>query len=334
MKRDFPASGASGHILTDYRGIFGWYLLGPLLGPTLGPLFGGIITQYLGWRWIFWILTIVCMLNTALGVFFLKESYAPVILESRRQVREKDEGGTYRLPKDYEDDRPFGAKLTSSMKRPLKILFMQPIVLTMAIYQAITFATVYTLYTNFQDIYSGIYGFNTTQVGLMYLGPGIGFLLAVWFIVPRIDTVYNVLTRRNNGKAKPEFRLPIANIGSVLIPSSLFWFAWTIESRQHWFVTILSTVFFGIGQVAVLNSVQNYYIDAFSRYAASAIAAGAVFRSMFGGVVPLFGPALFERLGYGWGISVFAFLSVGIAPAPLLYFYYGERVRLRFTVDL
>ena len=274
------------------------------------------------------------MLNTALGVFFLKESYAPVILESRRQVREKDEGGTYRLPKGYEDDRPFWAKLTTAMKRPLKILFMQPIVLTMAIYQAITFATVYTLYTNFQDIYSGIYGFNTTQVGLMYLGPGIGFLLAVWFIVPRIDTVYNVLTRRNNGKEKPEFRLPIANIGSVMIPSSLFWFAWTIESRQHWFITILSTVFFGIGQVAVLNSVQNYYIDAFSRYAASAIAAGAVFRSMFGGVVPLFGPALFERLGYGWGISVFAFLSVGIAPAPLLYFYYGERVRLRFTVDL
>lgn len=132
---------------SERAGVFGWYLLGPLLGPTLGPLFGGLIVQYLGWRWIFWILTIVCMINTALGVFFLKESYAPVILHARRQAREKDEGGKYRLKDDYEDDRPFWTKLASSMQRPLKILFTQPIVLTMAIYQAITFATVYTLYT-------------------------------------------------------------------------------------------------------------------------------------------------------------------------------------------
>lgn len=317
---------------SERAGVFGWYLLGPLLGPTLGPLFGGFIVQYLGWRWIFWILTIVCMTNTALGVFFLKESYAPVLLETRRQAREKDGGGKYRLKDDYEDERPFWTKMASSMQRPLKILFTQPIVLTMAIYQAITFATVYTLYTNFQDIYGKLYGFNTTQVGLMYLGPGVGFLVAVWFIVPRIDTVYNALARRYNNTPKPEFRLPIANIGSVFIPVSLFWFAWTAETHQHWLVTISSTFFFGIGQVCVLNSVQNYYIDSFSRYAASAIAAGAVFRSVVGGVIPLFAPAVFDSVGYGWGVSIFGLLSVAIAPAPLLFFYYGERIRKAYAI--
>ena len=300
----------------------------------LGPLFGGLIVQELGWRWIFWILTIVCLLLTALGILLLKESYAPVILEARRQTCEKHEGGKYRLRDDYEDDRPFWAKLVSSMKRPLQILFLQPIVFTMALYQAITFATTYSLYTNFQDIYSGHYGFNTTQVGLLYLGPGIGFLTAVWFIVPRIDTVFNALTRRNNNTAKPEFRLPIANIGSVLIPASLFWFAWSVQAHRHWFITIFSTFFYGIGQVTILNSVQNYYIDAFSRYAASAIAAGAVFRSLIGGVIPLFAPSLFEKVGYGWGISVFAFISLAIAPAPILFFYFGERVRSKYTIEL
>ena len=318
---------------SERAGVFGWYLLGPLLGPTLGPLFGGLVVQYLGWRWIFWILTIVCMINTALGVFFLKETYAPVILDARRQAREKDEGGKYRLKDDYEDDRPFWTKLASSMQRPLKILFTQPIVLTMAIYQAITFAVAYVYFTNFQDIYGSLYGFNTMQVGFVYLGPGIGFLVAVWFIVPRIDTVYNALARRNNGLAKPEFRLPIANIGSVLLPISLFWFAWTVETHQHWLVTIASTFFFGIGQVTILNSVQNYYIDSFSKYAASAIAAGAVFRSIVGGVVPLFAPAVFAKVGYGWGVSIFGFLSVAIAPAPLFFFYYGERIRTAFAIE-
>lgn len=84
----------------------------------------------------------------------------------------------------------------------------------------------------------------------------------------------------------------------------------------------------------ILNTTQNYYIDSFEKYAASAIAAGAVFRSVLGGLVPLFAPALFDKLGYGWGISVFGFLAVAIAPAPIVFYLYGQRIRERFHVDL
>ena len=313
-------------------GIFGWYLLGPLLGPTLGPLFGGLIVQNLGWRWVFWILTIICSFNTILGFFFLKESYAPVILENRKNDFEKRKGGKFRYA--GQDDRPFKTRLASSMQRPLKILFTQPIVFTMATYQAIVFGTTYSLYTNFQDIWGEGYGYDTTHVGLMYLGPGIGFFLAVWFVVPKIDTIYNMLSKRNNGEGKPEFRLPLANIGAVIIPGSLFWFAWTVQYHVHWFPTILSLVFFGLGQITIFNALQNYYIDSFAKYAASAIAAGAVFRSIVGGVIPLFAPALFDRLGYGWGISVFAFVSLLLSPSPLLFYYYGERLRVNFAITL
>ena len=321
-------------LLKHASGVFGWYLLGPLLGPTLGPLFGGLIVQYLNWRWIFWILTIVCSFNTIVGFFFLKESYAPAILEARKQFYIQSSSNTSKYRTANQDDRPFSTRLINSMSRPLKILFTQPIVLTMAIYQAILFGTTYSLYTNFQSIYGSLYGFNTTQVGLMYLGPGLGFFIAVWFIVPRIDTVYNHLSEKNDGNPKPEFRLPLANIGAVLIPLSLFWFAWTVEYRVHWTVPLLSTVFFGLGQITILNTVQNYYIDSFSKYAASAIAAGAVFRSIFGGILPLGAPALFDKVGYGWGVSVFAFLALTLSPAPLLFYRFGERVRQRFAIEL
>lgn len=36
----------------------GW-LLGPLFGPTLGPLIGAYLSQAKGWRWVFWLLSIV-----------------------------------------------------------------------------------------------------------------------------------------------------------------------------------------------------------------------------------------------------------------------------------
>ena len=263
----------------------------------------------------------------------MRESYAPVLLAWRKQNKEQEEGEQGKYSFEGEDTRPLKQKVTHSLTRPFKIL-LQPIVLTMSAYQALLFGTTYSIYTNMQPIYQGEYGFNTEQVGLLYLGPGIGFLFAVWFLVPRIDTIYKKLTERNDGKARPEFRLPIANIGAVFIPASLFWFAWTVQAHTPWPASIAATFFYGIGQVTILNCTQNYYIDSFEKYAASAIAAGSVFRSVLGGLVPLFAPALFDKLGYGWGISVFGFLSVAIAPAPLIFYYYGQPVRERFSVEL
>lgn len=33
--------------------------LGPLLGPVIGPVIGGFVTEYLGWRWTFWLILIL-----------------------------------------------------------------------------------------------------------------------------------------------------------------------------------------------------------------------------------------------------------------------------------
>lgn len=322
-------------IPTERAGVFGWYLLGPLLGPTLGPLLGGFIVQRLGWRWIFWVMTIVCSANTMVGYFFLRETYAPVILARLKQHFEDNDRAddTTNYQFEGEDTRPLRQKLGHSLSRPPRI-FIQPIVAVMSIYQALIFGTTYSIYTNMQDIYSGIYGFSTEKVGLLYLGPGLGFLFAVWFLVPRIDDVYKRLTAKHDENAKPEFRLPLANIGAMFIPLSLFWFAWSVQEKVHWFASIVPTFFYGIGQVMILNCTQNYYIDSFESYAASAIAAGTVFRSLVGGIVPLVAPGLFDRLGYGWGISVFGFVSLALAPAPVLFYVFGEKIRERIVVKL
>jgi len=316
---------------SERAGIFGWYLLGPLLGPTLGPLLGGIILENLTWPWLFWILAIICSLISVISFIFLKETYAPVLLARRKQELESSDGGSYYF--EGEDDRPLSIKLQQSFKRPLKILFTQPIVITMAAYQALLFAVTYSLFTQFEKIYGDGYGFSTLQVGLVYLGPGIGFLVAVWFLVPRIGTVYNSLSEKH-GEPKPEYRLPLANIGAIIIPISVFAFAWLVEYHVHWAASIVATFFYGIGQVIIFNSVQNYYIDSFEKYAASAIAAGALFRSFIGGIVPLFTPLLLDKLGVGWGLSVFGFLAVLLAPSPILFYRYGEWLRKRFAIDL
>jgi hypothetical protein len=51
--------------------------------------------------------------------------------------------------------------------------------------------------------------------------------------------------------------------------------------------------------------IQLYLVDTFT-YAASALAAASVFRSMLGFAFPLFGSQMFAALGYGGGNSLLA----------------------------
>ena len=75
-------------------------------------------------------------------------------------------------------------------------------------------------------------------------------------------------------------------------------------------------------------------VDAFTIYAASALAANAVLRSIFGAVLPLIGQRMYDTLGLGWGNSLLAFIALAMCPIPLLFYWYGEWIRLRWTPQL
>lgn len=79
-------------------------------------------------------------------------------------------------------------------------------------------------------------------------------------------------------------------------------------------------------------SINLYLVDAYTRYSASAIAANKVLQSITGAVLPLAGPALYDRLGLGWGNSVLAFIAFAFFPVPFLFYRYGEKLRNMFTV--
>ena len=97
---------------------------------------------------------------------------------------------------------------------------------------------------------------------------------------------------------------------------------------------MVGTILFGIGTICIFNSTQNFFIDAFTRYAASAIAAGTLFRSLVGATFPLFGGEMFTKLGYGWGCTILAGAGILLMPLPTLIMKYGRKMRERFPVKL
>ena len=65
----------------------------------------------------------------------------------------------------------------------------------------------------------------------------------------------------------------------------------------QWAVPLFGTLIVGIGQIAAFMCINTYLVDTFTRYAASALAANTVLRSIFGAVVPLFGLQMNDALG-------------------------------------
>lgn len=64
-------------------------------------------------------------------------------------------------------------------------------------------------------------------------------------------------------------------------------------------------------------------------YAASALAANSVIRSLFGAIFPLFTPYMYQGLGTNWASSIPAFLALACVPLPFLFYRYGAAIRVR-----
>ena len=47
------------------------YSLGPLLGPVIGPIVGGFLIEAKGWRWVFWLISIVVSFSRWSTLFWI-----------------------------------------------------------------------------------------------------------------------------------------------------------------------------------------------------------------------------------------------------------------------
>jgi hypothetical protein len=177
------------------------------------------------------------------------------------------------------------------------------------------------------------------------LGLGLGSFVGLIIIGRYSDPLVVSMTLKNNGVRKPEYRLPLMIFAQLFIPIGLFWYGWSTDQKTHWYlfcemnlicriVPIIGSGIFAAGVLGTFMPITTYLIDAFQMYAASALAANAVLRSVLGAVLPLAGPSMFNSLGLGWGNSVLAFIAVGFAPVPWLIYRYGETMRTKWPVNI
>ena len=304
------------------------YSLAPLLGPAIGPIAGAYISQETSWRRIFYSTTIACAIVQGLGVFYLRETYTPVLLQRRKLKLIKETGNTD-LHTDFDDpDKTVFNTLTTALMRPFRLLGTQIIVQILALYMMYLYGLMYLVLSTFPALWHS-YGMSTGETGLHYIALGAGFFLGAQISAPLQDRIYAYLKRYYNvSVGRPEFRVPMMVPGAILVPTGLLIYGWTAQHRTHWIGPDIGVAIFCMGVIAGFQCIQGFLVDTYTRYAASAVGAGTVLRSLAGFGFPLFGPSLYQRLDYGWGNTLLAFIAIVIGwPGPILLWKYGEKLR-------
>jgi multidrug resistance protein len=310
------------------------YSLAPLLGPAVGPIAGGFIAQYTTWRWVFYATTIADAVIQMSGLFFLQETYPPVLLHRKKLKLAKETGNTNLHTEFDTPNRTLATTLRISLIRPFKLLFTQIIVQVLALYMAYLYGLIYLVLSTFPSLWENTYHESISIGGLNYISLGVGLFVGTQVCAPTQDRIYRTLKARNpdGGKGKPEFRMPLMIPGALLVPVGLFIYGWSAHARTHWIVPNIGAAIFAAGTIVGFQCVQTYIVDSYTRYAASAIAAATVLRSLAGFGFPLFAPYIYRALGDGWGNTLLAFIAILLGiPAPLLLWKYGEKLRKRST---
>lgn len=138
--------GLGGGVLSDLfiseeRGkALGVYSLAPLLGPAIGPIAGSFITANTSWRWIFYSTTIADGLIQFLGLFFLQETYPPVLLQ-RKKAKLIQETGNSDLYTEWDNPCSVIETLAAAFVRPFRMLGTQIILQLLAIFMAYLYGT-------------------------------------------------------------------------------------------------------------------------------------------------------------------------------------------------
>jgi len=150
-------------------------------------------------------------------------------------------------------------------------------------------------------VFSQIRGWGPGISGLAFVGIGLGTVLAV-ASEPLSRKIYNMHSiDPDTEKRPPEARILVTAIAAVVIPLAILWFAWTcVPVSIHWVWPILSGIPYGLGNTCVFLHANNYLVTSYDVYAASAVAGNAVVRSILGGVMPLFAPIMYRRMGPNW----------------------------------
>ncbi|KAH8180186.1 major facilitator superfamily protein [Sarocladium implicatum] len=349
-------SGVLGDITTrDERGGYmGVFQAGLLVPVAIGPVIGGALAGSLGWRSIFWFLSIYSGVFLIILILLLPETLRSLVgngsaLSPRYMVRFPLHWYQKTSTIDWHPDT--GGVKVSEKKRvdltgPIRILFSKqaaPLIVFLGIYYAVWQMSI----TAMSSLFEEEYGLTETQVGLTFFANGFGSMIGTLTTGRLLDLDYRRLSRavaaqrssteHDQGTLGPgEEQFPLEKARLRLVPVfslaqclSICVFGWSINfpGKVHIAVPIISTFFTGWAAISTQSIIMTYLVDIFPTKSAAASASLNLCRCLLaaagtGAVMPMI-----NAVGVGWTFTICVILQLIAFVGPALQWHFGQRWR-------
>ncbi|KAK0637882.1 putative MFS-type transporter [Lasiodiplodia hormozganensis] len=310
----------------------------------------------LSWRYVCWEQLAIYAALVPLAYLLLPETRGAIIL-ARRAAAVRKATGDPNVRAEGEGGGGGGMSLAELLKdavgRPLRMLTTEPLVACSTLWSAFCFGNALLFTQSIPRVYGELYGWESWRAGVVQAGLLVGVTLGLVVGAPVQDALYYTTSslRKKNQQHQsadyemgneggpehdeeehftPEARLYLATPASFLcLSGGLFLYAWTSSPHIHWLAPTSGLVLVGAGIFTVVTAASNYVEDAYSRYAASALAGVAFGENMTGAFLPLAEQPLYTNLDLRWASCLLAFVAVALSLAPVVMVWKGEAIRKR-----
>lgn len=314
--------------LEDRGMAIAYFAAAPYCGPVIGPIVCGWINVGSHRLDLFFWVNMAFSGAVLIVVGLIPETYAPVILKRRASKLRKETANRNIITEQEKVKLTFHEIIRTSLIRPIIMILTEPVLDLMCMYIMLIYAMLYAFFFAYPVIFGKLYNYNDGQIGLMFIPIliGAGFALVA---TPSIEKHFRRICHVRT--PTPEDRLIGALIGAPFIPISLFILGATSFPHIIWVGPASSGIAFGFGMVLCYYSVNNYIIDSYQKYAASALAAKVFLRSGGGAAFPLFVTQMYDRLDLHWASWLLAFIGLGMVLIPYCFYAFGARVRAKLN---
>lgn len=306
------------------------YVITYLAATSMGPVIGSSILQFLSWRWIGYIELIWTGAFFPVFIIFLHESRGSAILLAKAKQLRREGKKAYTV--EELNHTPIYQVVVKSVQRPLYMLCTEPVVFVATLWTAFSFGTIYLFTQSVEQVYGELYGWNALQAGYVQFAIVVGEVLGCGLCVVTNRWYYASAARNTEapGTPIPEARLYGSVIGGFFgVTGGMLVYGWTSYSTIHWMAPTVGLAMVGFGTTAVVVSIANYLIDAYSKYAASALGAVGLLENTSLAFLPLAATAMYSGLGFSWASSLLAFVSLALVATPFAVLQWGKEIRSR-----
>ncbi|KAF2997963.1 hypothetical protein E8E13_006217 [Curvularia kusanoi] len=265
------------------------YIFALLSGLSMGPVFGSLVVQYTTWRWIF--IGQIIVYSALIPVIFLTlPEVRPDVILAQRAAKIRRETGLAVHTAQEKTKTKISDILTETLIRPTRLLFTEGVLISLGMWSAFVIGIAFMFTQSIMQVYSGLYGWTFFGTGMVQSAIVIGELIGVFAQLVQ-DRVYFASAKRNTedpGNPLPEARLYLSIPASFIgLTGGLFFFAWTSYSSVHWIVPSVALGFVGFGMFLCTTALTTYIVDAYAKYAASAVAGVAFLENFMAAFLPL-----------------------------------------------